>query len=246
MISADGEGRWRPSDNSAPVESSIHSIRATDAVAARQQEAQFGGHRGGRQWFWQGPWLWHPSEHGRIVDFAPALDRFWPLGVSDGRYHRVKGLPLIDGVFVPDDRLGPVQLDSAGHAFDGFKNSEGTIFDYIWAGGSLPAPEYRTSTQLGGVDYGVSRNSVLSMTANKGITFDLEAIRRMHPTYRIRRFVAVAGKTEVDLGERQRAVDIRVFVDGQPRFSKLQVRTAPDEAPAPIPIRVELGDRIAS
>ena len=95
----------------------------------------------------------HPNT-GEIVDRLPPADVEWQMGVSDGRYHRVKGLPFVDGVFVPDDRRGPVQLDSAGHTFDGFHTSDNRIFDYIWGGGKLPAPGAATITILGGVDYG--------------------------------------------------------------------------------------------
>ena len=89
-----------------------------------------------------------------MVKHAPPADVDWKLGVSDGRYHRVKGLPFIDGVFVPDDRRGPVQLDSAGHSFADFGTSDDSVFDYLWAGGELPAPIRPTFTRLGFIDDG--------------------------------------------------------------------------------------------
>ena len=119
----------------------------------------------------------------------------WNLGTSDGHYHRVKGLPFVDGVFVPDYRRGPVQLDSAGHSFAHFGNSDDLVYDYIWAGGRLPAPGAPTPTELRGIDYGGPDHSVLGMISNKGITFDLESIRRANPDGRIVRFRALSRAT---------------------------------------------------
>ena len=141
---------------------------------------------------------------GEIVTQPPLIGIEWGNSVSDGRYHRVKELPLIDGVFMPDDRRGPVQLDSAGDTFAGFGTSDNHIFGFIWAGGRLPAASPTrawtgqtevTLTTLWGIDYGAPDRSVLGMISNKGITFNLEAIRRANPGCKICRFVAVAGNT---------------------------------------------------
>ena len=59
--------------------------------------------------------------NGRMVDAQPRLQDCGR--VSDGRYHRVEKLPFVDGVFIADTRVGQVQIDSAGHAFDGFPDS---------------------------------------------------------------------------------------------------------------------------
>ena len=48
------------------------------------------------------------------------------------------GLPFVDGVFVPDGRTGPVQLDSAGHVFDGFPATSQSDVGFVWAGGAIP------------------------------------------------------------------------------------------------------------
>jgi hypothetical protein len=119
--------------------------------------------------------------------------------LGDGRYHRVEGLSFVDGVFIPDGRRGgPVQTDSAGHTFDAFGNAFNETLHYIWAGGAIPADESGrvVPTVLGGVDYGSSGHSLLFMHANKGITFDLDAIRRANPSAKPVRFRAVVGNTE--------------------------------------------------
>lgn len=183
---------------------------------------------------------------GQIVDRPPPEGPEWEEVASDNRYHRVEGLPFIDGVFVPDDRRGPVQLDSAGHTFADFGNSDARVFGYIWAGGEIPAPLPPTiRTELGGIDYASPNHGILGMVANKGITFDLEAIRRANPGCRIVRFRTVAGNTEPTLEyERYRTenivvtADISVFVDGQMRFQRHKIRGRTGV----IPIRIPLGN----
>jgi hypothetical protein len=46
---------------------------------------------------------------------------------------------------------------------------------------------------LGGVDYSSPGHGMIALHTNKGITFDLDAIRRANPGYKLLRFRAVAG-----------------------------------------------------
>ena len=52
--------------------------------------------------------------------------------VGDGKYHRVKKLPFVDGVFVPHNNGSPMQLDSAGHTFADFPATDNKTSGYIW------------------------------------------------------------------------------------------------------------------
>ena len=163
----------------------------------------------------------HPNT-GEIVDRSPA-DPNWERIRSDNHYHKVKGLSLIDGVFAPDDRQGSVQLDSAGHTFTGFGNSDNRVFGPIWAGGELPAPNNSpTRTELGGIDYASLGHGVLGMVSNKGITFDLAAIRKANPSSTRMRFRAVVGNVS-SYDNTSNAIpgmrtDAWVFVDGTVRW----------------------------
>ena len=49
--------------------------------------------------------------------------------IGNGVYHRVPSIPLVDGVFIPDGRSGPVQTDSAGLSvrFPGHRQSIGRL-----------------------------------------------------------------------------------------------------------------------
>ena len=164
--------------------------------------------------------------NGKTTSTQPDVKHISMLG--DGRYHRVQGLPFVDGVFIPCGGQQPFQLDSAGHAFAGFPKTNNYSWGCIWAGGAWPAygadQGYSVvPAWLQGIDYSSPCHSLLGMFANKGITFDLEAIRRAHPQCKIRRFSAMAGNTyrpelaeDSGLGK----FDVWVFVDGQVRFGR--------------------------
>ena len=53
---------------------------------------------------------------------------------GDGKYHPTTVSKLIDGVFTFDGTRHPVQLDSAGHTFDGFPATDGLDGGSIWRG----------------------------------------------------------------------------------------------------------------
>jgi hypothetical protein len=92
---------------------------------------------------------------------------------------------------------------------------------YIWAGGLVPTTALPNSpTKLGDIDYLTGGHGLLYMHANKGITFDLEAIRRANPDCTLRRFLAVVANTNpYETG----VADAWVFVDGQMRFRRRQI-----------------------
>lgn len=181
---------------------------------------------------------------GQVVDRPPPDGVEWEESRTDNRYHRVEDLPFVDGVFVPDDRRGPVQLDSAGHMADGLGTSDDRVFGYIWAGGEIPAPLPPTMrTCLGGIDYGSPGHGILGMVADKGITFDLDAIRRANPDCQILRFRAVTGNTEPTAEYERYATekivvvaDVSIFVDGQLRFQRRKITGRTGAIPIQIPL----------
>lgn len=87
---------------------------------------------------------------------------------------------------------------------------------YIWAGGVQPN-EGPTAplTKLGDTDYASSGHQVLRLHANKGITFNLDAIRRANPGWTLTRFISVAGNAENATTQSEAvSADIWVLVDG--------------------------------
>lgn len=181
--------------------------------------------------------------NGKLGGIAPAGDY-----ISDGVYHRVKELPYIDGVFIPEALRGSTKLDSAGHMFQ-FPTANGKTWLPICST-TLRAFDADLDTRVGGIDYDTLGHSILVMRANKGITFDLAAIRAAYPHRKIIQFHAVAGNLEkarsklkvggdVDVKEQTRLpADLWVFVDGEKRVGR-QKFSSEDGA---MPVDVALTD----
>jgi hypothetical protein len=159
---------------------------------------------------------------GQVADVPRFEDLLGDIG--DGKYHRVKSLPFVDGVFIPDGHSGPVQTDSNGHTFE-FPATSNRTGGYVWAGGPIPASPDEPNgipSKLGDVDYALSGHGLLWMHANKGITFDLDAIRRANPRDKLVRFRAVAGTTATG----GYLADLWVLVDGKFRFRRCQINAS--------------------
>jgi hypothetical protein len=145
---------------------------------------------------------------------------------GDRRYRPVAWHKLIDGVFIPDGRGGAVQLDSARHASDQFPPTTGSLWGSIW---SLAADAQPNKYHEGWIyeiqdrrRFTPQGRGLLALSPNVGITFNLEAARRIYPSVRPARFQAIAG-----LGDRPgfnpsatSRVDLWVFVDGQLKLKR--------------------------
>ena len=181
------------------------------------------------------------AKRGRGIDPTTGQIKLMQPDKADLRgnyqYHRVENVPFVDGVFIPDARKGPVTIDSAGHIFQDCPQTDNCSWAYLWAGGRLPESLASMSSVLGGVTYSSPKHAVLVMHANKGITFDLDAVRRANPGYQISKFVAVAGNTEpqTEKGDAVSA-DIWVLVDGKTRFKRREFNRYSGAASVNIPI----------
>ncbi len=117
---------------------------------------------------------------------------------GDGAYHAVAANALIDGVFIPD---GTAQLDSGGSFFD-LPDTNNLTWDHVWnspVGGA----------DLNGIDFTAPGHSMIALHANKGITFDLDAIRQNNGGLHLERFLSLAGNSG------SATADYWVFLDGQ-------------------------------
>jgi hypothetical protein len=162
--------------------------------------------------------------------------------IGDGTYHRVPDRPFIDGVFIPDGAKGPVQVDSAGHRCDEFLatlNKSGgclrafgvvPLFTEVNAGMKEDIP-----TTLGGIDYSKSPHGLIFLHANKGVTFDLDAVRRANPGFTITRFEAIAGNAS----QASDLFDVWVLMDGKVQFKRRQV----NNTFGGMPVDIRVGDR---
>jgi len=171
------------------------------------------------------------------VEFGnPKVEALFPKG--DNKYHRVEELPFVDGVFVPDGSVGPVQVDSAGHVFADFPKTTNQTALLIRAGGAVPTVRWAIPTTLDGVDYAQQGHGLLFLHPNKGITFDLNAIRKGNSGWIITRFLAVAGNTEtVSGGGGSAYADFWVLVDGQMQFRRCQITAYGSGFSISIPIK---------
>jgi hypothetical protein len=164
---------------------------------------------------------------------------------SDNRYHScIAWNPLIDGVFIPDGKAGPVQLDSAGHVFDGFGPTSGMTHSPVWARAfRFTREELDRNSQswiysTGEIwEFTPEYRGLLAMHSNVGLTFDLRAIARAHPTIvRPIEFRANAGITNS-----KGLADVWVFVDGSKKYERIALQ-AKDGA-AHINVKLSAGDR---
>ena len=139
--------------------------------------------------------------------------------------------PLVDGVFVPDGGEGgqtPVTVSSTGITVTGLPKTSGASWDYVTKGPFALLQQ----TVLGGVNYAQPPHSMLGLHANKGVTFDLDAVRAARPGRKLLRFSAVAGNGGVG------RADFHVYLDGKPKASQIGIT----EIGRVYPIDLDLAD----
>jgi hypothetical protein len=175
---------------------------------------------------------------GRIVVTSPADWRTVEQAASqrdlggDGRFHPCPGRPLIGGVFVPHGGPTPDTLDPAGHQYN-FPPTNGRAFLYLWSGNLWRPirPKGSESIVLGSIDYSASGHGMIILHANKGVAFDLDAIRNAHPDRPFTHLQAVCGNLTANDPPNGWKVSDRsefwVFVDGDLRSHKSILRTDP-------------------
>ncbi len=197
--------------------------------------------------------LGHEREHG--IDPTTGMQDPMFLAEprqSDRRYHPVTWHRLIDGVFIPQSGAGAVQLDSAGHAFDGFPHAAGTSYGPIWARAAEATLKEKAWLDPGHWIYSISLakqpvpegRGLLGCHANVGVTFNLAAIRELHRGVRPARFRAVVGLADahhVFPEHRNGLADVWVFVDGRLQFQRLGL--APEQGAVEVDVALGPNDR---
>ncbi len=142
-------------------------------------------------------------------------------------YVAVPELPMIDGVFVPDGRAGPIQISSSSLKYAGCPKTSGAILTglRIFNGGWHAYTEngvlnVRHELTLNGQAYGPQR--CIAMRANQGITFDLDEIRATISGLKLDMFTTLYGVSETaweKSGKKSRA-DFWILVDGVVHVTK--------------------------
>jgi hypothetical protein len=148
-------------------------------------------------------------------------------------YTNVSMSPYIDGVFIPDGGQGAVKVSSAGHIFLNcpdtseinaryISNANAIGWVYFLPDGSTSREEMQP-IRLNGKLYGTKENPSIFILPNKGITFDLEAMRKAMPGLDIHRFTSVCGIASLEGEKLEGLADFWVLVDGQIRFKATDI-----------------------
>ena len=149
-----------------------------------------------------------------------------PRATNDA-FHPCTWNPMIDGVFIPSLDGRQVQIDSAGGKVD-LPASVGMTWSCVWARckQSVLDPAHTIEYFWGGCRFrdGIerleqSRNGLIGIHASVGITFDLQAVRLVHRRSPIELRGIVTNLD--DSNARENTADLRIFVDGEPHYSRL-------------------------
>lgn len=129
----------------------------------------------------------------------------------------VPALAYVDGVFVPDGGQGQQIISSSGLIFDECPDTDGQVKWNITNGWRYRdmVGDKRTTDLL-------SRANGISMHANSGITFDLDAINQAMPGVKAVAFSSLVG-VPVTYSPEITEVDIWILVDGEVRFVERDV-----------------------
>ncbi len=153
---------------------------------------------------------------------------------------------MIDGVFIPDGSDGPVPISSTGLLYDKCPKTNGTGWGNVRNGywRALNNVEVDGRWSLDGTEYGVAERSAIYMHSNKGITFDLQAIRGRYPFIQLSGFSTRCGLADnavvaEDEGDALPRASFFVLVDGREVFRRDNCQISDDGDDITIPLTVE-------
>jgi hypothetical protein len=136
--------------------------------------------------------------------------------IVPNKFFEVAESEFIDGVSVPDggkDGKQEIQISSTGISVTGITDTNAETWDYVLNG----KVRSQAFSVLDGVDYASPGHTLLGLHANKLISFDLNAVRKVHKCQKLR-FRTIAGYGGKDPNT---TADFRVFVDGKLRAARL-------------------------
>lgn len=142
--------------------------------------------------------------------------------------------PLIDGLIIPSgssDGKTPVTISSTGIEVTELPPTNGKVWGNVTFGPSQSA----VRTEIDGINYAAEPNSIIGLHANKGITFDLAAVRRTTDYRRLRlRTVVAYGGADGNF-----KADAWVFIDGKLAWKRLGLNNAHGAIPLDIPLAAD-------
>jgi hypothetical protein len=164
---------------------------------------------------------------------------------GSGRFVTVSRNRLIDGVFIPSNNEQGDVVTSGGDRYADFGDTNNKAWIEIcngWTGSGDPETDqfFEQGIQLDGQIYGADNKSGLMLHGNSGITFDLDAIRKMLPRLDITKFEAVCGIPEQiadSVAGYWAVLDVHVLLDGKPYYVKQALDTSTGKTAISIPIQ---------
>ena len=207
----------------------------------------------------------HKTAQPRIAGSIDPATGFWgrppwidpdTLGTQRGdtQFTQTDWNPMVDGVFIPRSNAREMQIDSDGHMVYLPANSGSTWgpiwarrrseFDLsrefpsdsrhnYWGSGTLTAVRDRLQ---------ISQDGLMGLHANVGITFDLDAVRDSQAgdiEYLKAVVVTLNTSAEQELPADKHLADLRVFVDGRLRYSRLEFGRDDGDAHMMVPLSKE-------
>ncbi len=146
---------------------------------------------------------------GGGIGRLPGLGGYGDLAAAPGVYSNYPAHLFVDGTFVPNKTPGAVVIDGAGHTYDFDAQTSGDYYN-PWRNGNIfdtnPVDTNAVPDFLGDP----ANHSLISGHANKGITFDLDAVRDFTGRS-ISNFTAYIGDSRPKPGG---SISYYVFVDG--------------------------------
>lgn len=166
-----------------------------------------------------------------------AFDELYREKVQNQAYFRpVSWNDFVDGVFIPGLYDSPLPISHTGIHFDDWPKTSGKCFNAICNGAKYGISRDRIAPgMLQGQAVGTPEYPAIRMHTNAGITFDLEAIRKVNPGLQISRFGAYCGITETS--DNYTKAEFWVLVDGQAVFRKFYTKT---KTKKPVPVNIDV------
>ena len=154
-------------------------------------------------------------------------------------YLPIKEHPFIDGIFIPD---GTTVISTQGDAFENFP-ATGSLYCCDLLANPVPgilttASNPACTINFNGQEYSDRGKPCIVMHSNRGITFDLDAIRKFYRSG-IGQFTAQIGLANLE--DNAASANFYVIVDGRLRYSLLQYNQK--DVLNPIAIAIEDEDR---
>ena len=161
------------------------------------------------------------------------------------KYILAEDSKYVDGLFVPNGKAENSVITSTGVVFNNFPATTGEAWGGVFNGsfhGSSTTIKHNFT--INGREYGyLPGQAAMALHSNKGITFDLDAIRKDIGGFNLRDFTANVLVSETSLKYVEEGhtnkIDFYVIIDGQQRYLKTDISPLTGQVQVNVPIQPE-------